>query len=128
MREMRQERELAHQLRQLADCPFAKACPVRRPGCWLAGPEPQPPGRAGGTRIARSETVLVAEGLLGAEKLFIAPPVRGWIKLSSPGPVCRTRRDDIDACHRFVLEASRKLGQVQLFSANHPCIINGRYR
>ena len=48
------------------------------------------------------------------QKLFISPPVGGWIlvmgsNLPEPG-------EDVDKCYRFVLELSRKLGQVQYFS------------
>lgn len=56
------------------------------------------------------------EGLSAAheQKLFIAPPVGGWIlvmgsSLPEPG-------DDVDKCFRFLLDLSRKLGHVQFFS------------
>src|SRR5437868_5470854 len=56
------------------------------------------------------------QGLSGEEKLFIAPPINGWIvvvgsDLPDPG-------EDPDACFHFVTRLSRKLAQVQLFSAN----------
>src|SRR6185295_7557650 len=58
------------------------------------------------------------EGLARAQghKLFISPPVGGWIlvmgsDLPDPG-------DDVDKCFRFILDLSRKLGHVQYFSAN----------
>lgn len=58
------------------------------------------------------------EGLSVAHehKLFISPPIRGWIlvmgsNLPEPG-------DDVDKCFRFIVELSRKLGQVQFFSVN----------
>lgn len=58
------------------------------------------------------------EGLSAAheQKLFISPPIRGWIlvmgsSLPEPG-------DDIDRCFRFIAELSRKLGHVQYFSLN----------
>ena len=58
------------------------------------------------------------EGLSAAheQKLFISPPIRGWIlvmgsNLPEPG-------DDVDKCFRFILELSRKLGHVQFFSVN----------
>lgn len=56
------------------------------------------------------------EGLEGGKRLFIAPPVNGWIlvvgsELPDPG-------DDIDVCFRFLHGLSRKVGQVQFFNAN----------
>lgn len=58
------------------------------------------------------------EGLSAAseQKLFISPPVNGWVLVfgsSLPDPA-----DDVDRCFKFVLEGSRKLGQVQFFSYN----------
>ncbi len=49
-------------------------------------------------------------------KLFISPPVGGWILVfgaNLPDP-----SDDIDRCFRFLLELSRKAGHVQFFSVN----------
>jgi hypothetical protein len=58
------------------------------------------------------------EGVSAAQerKLFISPPINGWIlvlgsKLPDPS-------DDVDACFRFLSALSRKVGQVQFFSAN----------
>jgi hypothetical protein len=58
------------------------------------------------------------EGLtvLHEHKLFISPPVAGWIlvmgsHLPEPG-------EDVDKCFRFIVDLSRKLGQVQFFSIN----------
>jgi hypothetical protein len=56
------------------------------------------------------------KGLAGEEKLFIAPPISGWILVF--GSELPDPSDDIDACFHFVSGLSRKLGQVQLFSAS----------
>ncbi len=56
------------------------------------------------------------EGLTNADKLFISPPVKGWIVITGTG--LPEPSNDVDACFRFVMDLSRKLGQVQLFSAN----------
>jgi hypothetical protein len=58
------------------------------------------------------------EGLTAAseQKLFISPPVQGWVLVfgsSLPDPA-----EDVDRCFRFVLDVTRKLGQVQFFSYN----------
>ena len=57
-----------------------------------------------------------SEGLTDHQKLFIAPPVNGWILVTGSG--LPEPGEDIDACFRFVLELSRKLGHVQFFHAN----------
>lgn len=54
--------------------------------------------------------------MAGDEKLFVAPPVKGWVLVIGSG--LPDPSDDVDACFRFVLRLSRKLGQVQFFSAS----------
>jgi hypothetical protein len=86
------------------------------PNCWLA------------IRTRNTYAVQVAlglhnpkpcswiQGLAGEEKLFIAPPVKGWILVMGSGlPEPDT---DVDVCFRFLLDLSRRLGQVQYFSAS----------
>jgi hypothetical protein len=60
------------------------------------------------------------EGLIEARerRLFISPPVAGWILVvgsSLPDPT-----EDVDECYHFLTKLSRKLGQIQFFSANRP--------
>jgi len=58
------------------------------------------------------------EGLSVAheQKLFISPPIRGWVLVM--GSNLPEPSDDVDKCFRFVVDLSRKLGQVQFFSLN----------
>lgn len=58
------------------------------------------------------------EGLSAAheQKLFISPPIRGWVLVM--GSNLPEPNDDVDRCFRFIVELSRKLGQVQFFSLN----------
>jgi hypothetical protein len=58
------------------------------------------------------------EGLIEAreDKLFISPSISGWVLVVGsglPGPF-----EDVDDCFRFLSDLSRKLGQVQFFSAS----------
>jgi hypothetical protein len=53
---------------------------------------------------------------MGAAELFVAPPVNGWILVV--GAALPDPSDDVDAFFRFVTRLSRKLGQVQFFSAS----------
>jgi hypothetical protein len=58
------------------------------------------------------------EGLTVANehKLFITPPIAGWILVM--GTNLPEPSDDVDKCFRFLLDLSRKLGHVQYFSVN----------
>lgn len=58
------------------------------------------------------------EGLGGSpdHKLFISPPIAGWILVL--GPDLPDPADDVDENFRFIVDLSRKLGLVQFFSAN----------
>ncbi len=58
------------------------------------------------------------EGLsrIQEHKLFLAPPVKGWILIL--GQVLPDPAEDIDECYRFILKLSRALGHVQFFSAH----------
>ncbi|MFO1488268.1 MAG: hypothetical protein U1F65_07310 [Verrucomicrobiota bacterium] len=56
------------------------------------------------------------EGIVREQKLFIAPPVNGWILVVGSGLPEVT--DDVDETFRFLLGLSRKVGQVQYFAAN----------
>ena len=59
-----------------------------------------------------------AEGLLddGQQRLFVSPPVWGWILVI--GPALPDPADDVDASFRFITDLSRKVGQVQFFHVN----------
>ncbi len=56
-------------------------------------------------------------------RLFISPPVNGWIVVMGcdlPDPA-----DDIDECFKFLTSLSRKLGEVQFFSRNRAVAHHG---
>ena len=48
--------------------------------------------------------------------MFVAPPVNGWILVIGSG--LPDPSDDVDACFRFVLETSRRVGEAQFFCAD----------
>ncbi len=100
--------------------------PAREPGENWSSPRPQAWLAIRGENLHAVQQALglrdvkpcsCRSGLAGDEKLFIAPPLNGWIlvtgsELPDPG-------HDVDTCFRFLVEASRKLGHLQFFSANH---------
>jgi hypothetical protein len=50
------------------------------------------------------------------QKLFISPPVAGWVLVFGSG--LPEPSDDVDKCFKLILDLSRKVGQVQFFSIN----------
>ena len=101
------------------------------PRSWKLSPAvPSSPSRWLAIRTSNMHWVQVAlrlhntapcsweEGLCAAheQKLFIAPPVGGWILVfgsNLPDPA-----EDVDKCFHFLVQLSRKLGQIQFFSLN----------
>ena len=53
---------------------------------------------------------------LGEHKLFISPPVKGWILVV--GNSLPDMNEDIDKLYHFLMKAASELGSVQYFSAN----------
>jgi len=89
---------------------------LRRPDCWLAVKSRNLRAVQVALGLHNAKPCSWLEGLAAGEKLFIGPPVKGWILVmgaSVPDPL-----DDVDVCFRFVLQLSRKLGEVQLFSTS----------
>lgn len=56
------------------------------------------------------------EGLAraGDRAVFLTPPVMGWVLAIGPG--IPDPADDIDECYHFLVQLSRRVGQVQFFS------------
>lgn len=97
-------------------CPFERACFFRRPGCWLAVKSRNLLAVQSALGLHNPRPCSWNEGLASDGRLFIAPPIRGWILVMGGG--LADPSDDVDACFRFVVGLSRKLGQVQFFSAS----------
>src|SRR5258705_877130 len=86
------------------------------PTRWLAIKSGNPHLVQAALGLANPKPCSWEEGLTAAheQKLFISPPVGGWILVmgsSFPEP-----GEDVDKCFRFVLDLSRKLGHVQYYS------------
>ncbi len=63
------------------------------------------------------------EAIHGQDGVVIAPPIRGWVLVA--GTVVPDPAADVDACFRFLLELSRKLGHVQFFHADRVLLHHG---
>jgi hypothetical protein len=93
-----------------------QACAFRWPGSWLAIRSRNPLAVQSALGLHNPKPCSWIQGLAGEEKLFIAPPVKGWILVIGSG--LPEPSEDVDICFRFLLDLSRKLGQVQFFSAS----------
>ncbi len=91
-------------------------CAFRWPGSWLAIKTRSPLSVQSALGLHNPKPCSWIQGLAGEEKLFIAPPVKGWILVMGSG--LPEPSDDVDVCFRFLLDLSRKLGHVQFFSAS----------
>jgi len=97
--------------------PFSAAV-FEAPGRWLAvrSQNPQAIQAALGVQHPRACSWSDALATPFEPRLFISPPVNGWIVIMGcdlPDPA-----DDIDECYKFLTDLSRKLGEVQFFSRN----------
>jgi len=103
-----------------------EACRERRnpmllftaPSRWLAIRSTNPQAVQAALGLQKPKPCSWEEGLTAAheQKLFISPPVAGWILVM--GSTLPEPGDDVDRTYRFLLELSRKLGHVQFFSVS----------
>lgn len=88
---------------------------VNRPACWMAVKSRSLAEVQAAVGLHHVQRCVLGDGLPTNAALYLSPPVAGWVLVFGPGLPDPT--DDVDACFRFVLEMSRKLGKVQLFCA-----------
>jgi hypothetical protein len=116
----RRDRLSGRKPRECLDLPASAVLPSAacfpRPSCWLAVKTNNVVAVQNALGLHHPKPCSWSEGLTGDEDLFIAPPIKGWILVMGSG--LPEPSDDVDACFRFVQGLSRKLGQVQLFSAS----------
>lgn len=91
---------------------------LKRPNCWLAIKNRDVMAVQSALALHNPKPCTWSEGLSGSsdQKLFISPPVAGWILVI--GPALPDPSDDVDACHRFLMDLSRKVGHLQFFIAS----------
>jgi len=91
---------------------------LRKPGCWLAIKNRDPLAVQNALALHDPKPCSWTDGLSDEsdQRLFVSPPVAGWIFVlgsALPDPI-----EDVDACFRFLLDFSRKVGHVQFFLTN----------
>jgi hypothetical protein len=91
---------------------------LKRPNCWLAIQNRDLLAVQAALALHNPKPCSWSEGLSGDGelKLFVSPPVAGWILVM--GPALPDPGEDVDVCFRFLLELSRRVGQVQFFNEN----------
>lgn len=87
-----------------------------RPTVWLAIRSRDPDEVLQALALSDPKPCSWSEAIHGENRVVIAPPIRGWVLVA--GPAVPDPADDVDACFRFLLELSRKLGHVQFFQAD----------
>jgi hypothetical protein len=96
--------------------PHSHAGSLARPERWLAIKQRKPARIQAALGLHHARSCSWLEGLMGDTAFFIAPPRKGWtvvVGSGLPDPAV-----DVDECFRFLVGLSRKVGQVQFFSAN----------
>lgn len=106
-------RRIAHE----RDSRRVKLLQGRRPTIWLAIRSRDPIEILDAFSLNDPTPCSWSDGLNSDHELFIAPPLRGWILVV--GNAIPDPETDVDLCFRFLQNLSRKLGQVQLFQADH---------
>lgn len=87
-----------------------------RPPAWLAVRSRNLHAVQSALELTNAKPCSWIEGITREQKLFIAPPVNGWVLVVGSG--LPDPSEDVDATFRFLTALSRKLGHVQFFSAN----------
>lgn len=87
-----------------------------RPASWIAVRSRSTQAVQAALGLSNPKPCTWLEGLARDQKLFISPPIQGWVLVA--GSRVPDAGDDVDTTFRFLLELSRKLGHVQYFSAN----------
>jgi len=89
-----------------------------QPTRWLAVKSNNPVTVQSALNLIHPTPCSLEEGLAEAhdDKLFISPSMGGWIIVLGSG--LPDPAEDVDRCYRFLIQMSRKLGQVQFFSSS----------
>lgn len=96
--------------------PLTRAARFQRPALWLAIRSRNLLAVQEALGLNNPKPCTWTEGIASEQKLFIAPPLNGWILVVGAG--LPNPSDDVDNCFRFLHDLSRKLGHVQFFHAN----------
>jgi hypothetical protein len=131
-RVVRAELRLKNQLRQAPPvpviAPLSPAALVEPPLRWLAVRATSIPFVQSALELQNARACVWSDVLVPPfePRLFIAPPVRGWILILGsdlPDPA-----DDVDQCFLFLARLSQKLGEVQFFVRNRAVSHHGWMR
>jgi hypothetical protein len=96
----------------------SRCATFEQPARWLAVKAAHPSVVQAALHLNHPTSCSWEEGMAEAreDKLFISPPLAGWILVVGSG--LPEPAEDPDRCYHFLTGLSRKLGQVQFFSAS----------
>ena len=88
------------------------------PSRWLAVKSANPQAVQSALGLHKPRPCSWEQGLARSQdfKLFVSPPINGWVLVAGPG--LPEPSDDVDRVFHFILRLSRNVGQVQYFSVN----------
>ena len=101
---------------RFAPSPSFSPLVFERPACWLAIKSRNIEAVREALGLENPTSCSWIEGLAGIStdnRLFLSPPIRGWILVF--GPHIPRPSDDIDVCYRFLARLSEEMGEVQYF-------------
>lgn len=110
---------------EVAGLSAARLFAFEQPNRWLAVKASQSSVVQAALHLHGATPCSWEEGLAEAreDKVFISPPISGWVLVVGPG--LPEPAEDVDDCYRFLADLSRKLGHLQFFSysrvLNHHC-------
>jgi hypothetical protein len=129
--ERRQSRDRGVKSATLEVARAFRALVFEPPRTWLAirGHDPQTVQRALGLHNPKPCSWEGGLSHVHDHKLFISPPVSGWVLVVGHG--LPDPADDVDECYRFVVNLSRRVGQVQFYGVhrvvNHHCWVKAEH-
>ena len=88
---------------------------IPRPASWLAIKSHDIEAVRNALGLQNTRECSYVEAITGDQSIFITAPIHGWILVS--GADLPEPGEDVDACYKFVLRLSRRLGHVHFFSA-----------
>ncbi len=98
--------------------PGARLQAIDQPARWLTVKSNNPAAVQAALGLSHPTPCSLEEGLAEArdDKLFISPSINGWVLVVGSG--LPDPAEDVDHCYRFLTQVSRKVGQVQFFTAS----------
>lgn len=109
--------------RKKSVCPqqFQPSSPLW-PDCWLVVKSANLFAVQRALELQNPKPCSWVEGFADADRLFVAPPVKGWVLIAGAGLIPPS--EDVDACFYFLSGLARKLDCIQFFNLNRTLLFH----